>query len=151
MDAVSAYITDWEEVCKVVDKEKVDKFNELFEQIQVVLKMEGEDLDVSDCFIYFESSNYCSVESSLDEIEDKVYELKKVFDDILLEFKNKTDIKIFLTLNYDELNNENNQDNENCVYFELGWDDVVQLTPKAKKLQDKGVWFDLNEWVVGNY
>ena len=68
-----------------------------------------------------------------DAIENQVDEIVKCLEDVLIDFRKKTDIGLYLDYDCDN----------NCVFFLLDWDDIVQFTPKVKKLNDSNVGFFL--------
>ncbi len=68
-----------------------------------------------------------------DAIEQQVDGIVKQVENVLFQFKAKTDITVFWEYNYDN----------DKVFFELNWDDVVQFTPKVTTLDNLSVDFKL--------
>jgi hypothetical protein len=147
------YVTNWEEICKVVGGEKVKVFKNILEQIQVVLSLEGtDDVDAEDIFPYFIQPNYCDYEDELADIDDKVFDLQEVFNEIIADFNKETNILVFLDLiRIDDFSDITDFENHERTVFRLSMEDMVQLTPKAKKLEKNGIYFDLEAWVDDNF
>jgi hypothetical protein len=138
------YVTDWEEICKVVDGEKVERFNNTFEQIKVILALEGtQNIVIEDIFPYFIDYSACYYEKELNQIDDKVCELREVFDEIIFEFHKKTKVLVFLDLiRIDDVSYYSDFDSNERTEFILPMEDMVQLTPKAKKLSEQMSFWD---------
>jgi hypothetical protein len=138
------YLTSWEEICKVADREKIERFNSIFEQIQIVLTLEGaKDVCVEDIFPYFVDYSSCHYANELIEISDKVNELREAFNDIIYDFHRKTNIMVFLDLiAIDDASYYSDFDSNERTEFVLPMEQMVQLTPKAKKLSQKITFWD---------
>jgi hypothetical protein len=68
-----------------------------------------------------------------DSIEKQLDEIVKKTEQVLLDFKTKTDVVVYWDYDYDKEN----------IVFELNWNDIVQYTPKATMLDNMGVNFYL--------
>jgi hypothetical protein len=68
-----------------------------------------------------------------DSIEKQLDEIVKKTEQVLLDFKTKTDVVVYWDYDYEKEN----------IVFELNWNDIVQYTPKATMLDNMGVNFYL--------
>jgi hypothetical protein len=125
IDVSCQYTIKWKDVCKAVSQEKVDLFNDKFNNIELVLKLTGKHIELQDLFFYFLDSSESKLESELDDLGEIVEEIKSLFNEILVEFRKETEINIGVEINYDLV------DDFNQVDFLLDWHDMMQLTPKA--------------------
>lgn len=146
--ATSEVLIDWDEVCKVAEKELIDEFNSAFENLRVAYKLVNSyDLDLIDYFIYYCDSVYSSIDSS-DFDTFIIDELNKKMNAIIADFTEKTGISLSLEANYESLRAD---DHENGYMFILDWNDVMQFTPKAHKLFNSGIRFGIESWSISDY
>ncbi len=149
MEALCEYVIGWDSICKVVDKEKLTEFGEVFDEIRVALKLEGTDLDIDDVFIYWEDDDYCDVKNELKSLGNKMNVLLQKYDNIKKDFFDKTNVHFSLQLVYDNFRAE--YDKEDCYCFVLHWQHIVQYTPSAERMKEMGIDFYLSKWVDDTY
>ena len=140
--AVADYILTYDEFKKVVPEEMA-LFEEKANELLVFLKLQGYEYDMSDVLEYLiDEEESSEIEMNIDGIDGEIakQKIEEMFD--LMgkaeeKFQEKTKISIYLE--YSKVSEE--------FYFEMRMDDVVQLTPQAKELQDSGIKFGFQSWV----
>lgn len=140
------YVIDFGQIIKKVDCTKfIDKADEL----RLYLKMidDNVDCDYSMLFrwIWFSlKGKYKKIVREdystevMGAIEDRVMNLSQNLTEILMEFSQETGIDIYFEHDFDLAE----------TFFILEDYDVVEYTPKAKKLMSEGIKFELNRDIL---
>jgi hypothetical protein len=146
VEAAAEYLTSWEDICKVASQEKVQAFDESFEIFKVAYRLiQGDEIHLIDYFVHHLDVHYSDLEVS--DLEEQIKKLDDLLYEVILEFRETTGVYVGIELNYTAIRNDNYEDS---VMFVLNWDDIVDLTPKAKRLKEMGVGFQFEAWAI-NY
>lgn len=135
-------ISDFEKQCNTV----IQKFNHEFQSqsftMEDCLEYCMVDEKSSRFYFFYTDSDYLGIgikkEYKFDLVEEVLNKLKDSFDDVLFEFRLKTNI----TLGYKYLNHSKVKH-----IFYLDFFDLFNLSSKAQMLKNSGVSFDLEKWV----
>jgi hypothetical protein len=140
------YVIDFEQITKKVD---CNKFIDKIDELRIYLKMidDNVDCDHSMLFRWIWFSLHGKYKKIVREdystevmgaIEDRVMSLSQILTDILMEFSNKTGIDVYFEHDFDLAE----------TFFILEDYDVVEYTPKAKRLMEEGIKFELNRDIL---
>jgi hypothetical protein len=145
--AVAEYTISWDSVCEVIDSSLVADFNEKMSKLAVAIKLSDDyDLEIHDCLIYYCGDKYSKSYKNLEQYNSALQEIINLMKVIFEKFKEKTNIHIYIDLVYSDW-----IEDEEKPKIILQYEDVVELTPKAKSLHDLGITFCLDTWTNDDY
>jgi hypothetical protein len=139
------YVIEFEDLEKVVPNE-TKAFFEKAEEVLLIIKMTSDEdynFKMRDMYEYcgrddIEGSNIYNLldANTWDLVEDKLSEVYNLLTDVFHAFEKQTGVGVNIEMNYET----------DKHYFYLVKDDVVQLTPQAKKLEQMGIKLELEQW-----
>ena len=145
MVVYAQYLIKVEDLEKVVPME-FGQFKEKAEEVLVAIKLQenvNDSFSMQDIFEYCTRDDIegCSIYNNLESdlftlLEDRLQETYDLLLLMFVAFKEKTGVSVFSEMNYET----------DKPYFYLSKDDVVELTPQAKALEQMGIPIELELW-----
>lgn len=139
------YLIELQDLEKIVPQ-KMQLFKDKAEEVLVIIKLtdnEGSKFTMKEIFEYCARDDIegAMIYNLLDDetwdlVEDKLSEMYNALTYVFRAFKEKTGVGVNIEMNYETDEH----------YFYLVQDDVVELTPQAKKLQEMGIKIELERW-----
>jgi hypothetical protein len=144
-----AYLTSYDDIKKALPIE-TRKFEERAEDLLVFLTLSYPECvftmadifemcardDLESCNIY----NQALDKQIFEVLEGKAKEIYNLLcgqeNSVMSEFKKQFDVRLGIDFNYEE----------EKAYFYFYEDDVVELTPSARKLRERGIGFEFTKW-----
>jgi hypothetical protein len=95
-----------------------------------------------------ELARHMDWDMDLDELEQEGYDkLMIAFEEVLKKFKEATGLELILRC-HDQSDNGDRYDDVDGAFFEVSFDEVFELTSKAKRAEELGINIRLEQWVT---